>query len=226
MKRSNSKISGAKEPKRAPPAIPQETADQAPAGWREVQKSIAESSGISVLLVEGHQPPALAVSNNNSICELLQSSPRHVKLCDPFCGEAHGRAIAADTIIQYRCHAGLQCFAMPVKLDSNRRLGIIGGRAFVRSSDYRQLAERFRSGDLAELVSDDLFRNVIFADAADLEHAALKLSKAANEFTHQRKPAAKRETAPDAPAKPAAPKGQKQPPPADDEVSQGAKLAD
>jgi diguanylate cyclase (GGDEF)-like protein len=136
-----------------------------------------------LLLVEGHQPPALTVANNNSICHALQSSPDYVRLCDPYCGEAHARAIAAGTITHYRCHAGLQCFAMPVEIDEQRELAVIGGRAFVRGADYRALAERFRSGDLQELFSSELFQNVIFADEADLDHAALRLSKAAADFS-------------------------------------------
>ena len=164
------------------PVIPQEAPERAPSGWAEVQKSIAESSGISLLLVEGYQPPALAIANNNSICEALQSSPKHVRLCDPFCGAAHDRAVGANAITHYRCHAGLQCFAMPVQIGSQSELAVIGGRAFESSSDYRELAERFRSGDLKELSSDNLFRNVIFADEADLDHAALRVARAAREF--------------------------------------------
>lgn len=168
-------------------AIPQEVAEGAPAGWQELQRSIADSSGISLLLVAGRQPPALTVTNNNSICNALQSSPDHVKLCDPFCGEAYARALAADNITHYRCHAGLQCFAMPVKVEKGRPLAVIGGRAFVRGSDYRELAERFRSGDLRELASDEIFQNVIFADEADLDHAALRLTRAAGEFAKRTK---------------------------------------
>lgn len=185
MKRSNRKstVKGASAPDSE--AIPQEASAQAPAGWKEVQQGIAESSGISLLLVEGYQPPAMAISNNNSICHALQSSPRHGKLCDPYCGEAYARATAAGAITHYRCHAGLQCFAMPVAIDATRELAVIGGRAFVHSSDYRELADRFRSGDLQELFSDELFQNVIFADEADLDHAALRLTRAASEFGRQ-----------------------------------------
>jgi diguanylate cyclase (GGDEF)-like protein len=165
-----------------PEALLQEEPERAPKGWPQIQTSIAESSGISLLLVDGCQPPALAIANNNSICEALQSSPDHVGLCDPFCGLAHSRAVKANSITHYRCHAGLQCFAMPVELDQQPQLAVIGGRAFVSSSDYRELAERFRSGDLQELFSDELFRNVIFADEADLDHAALRVAKAARDF--------------------------------------------
>src|SRR6266498_605366 len=107
--------------------VPPEIPERVPAGWAEVQTRLAEQSGISILLVKGHQPPALVVTNNNSICHALQSSPDHAKLCDPFCGEAHARAQAAKAITHYRCHAGLQCFAMPVQLDE-RDLVAIGGR--------------------------------------------------------------------------------------------------
>jgi diguanylate cyclase (GGDEF)-like protein len=168
-----------------PKAGVQEVPEQAPRGWARIQESIAALSGISLLLVEGQQPPALAIANNNSICAALQSSPEHVKLCNPFCGAAHERAIGADTVTHYRCHAGLQCFAMPVEIDSRRKLAVIGGRALASSADYRELAERFRSGDLQSLFSDELFRNVIFADEADLDHAALRVAKAAREFIEE-----------------------------------------
>ena len=74
---------------------------------------------------------------------------------------------------------------MPVELDSQRSLAVIGGRALASSADYRALAERFRSGDLQSLFSDELFRNVIFADEADLDHAALRVAKAAREFIEE-----------------------------------------
>src|SRR5882724_285777 len=178
MKRSNSKA----RVTRTDAVVPQQSPEGVPAGWAEIQREIAEASGISLLLVNGHQPPALVVANNNSICEALQSSPEHVKLCDPYCGEAHARATAANTITHYRCHAGLHCFAMPIEIGTDRKPAIIGGRAFVRGLDYRETAERFRSGDLQDLFSDELFRNVIFADEADLDHAALRVSDAASKF--------------------------------------------
>ena len=166
-------------------AIAQEKPEYSPKGWAPLQQSIAEQSGLSLLLVEGHQPPALAISNNNSICEALQSSPEHVKLCDPFCGVAHLRATTENAVVYYRCHAGLQCFAIPVGITPERRLVVIGGRAFASGSDYRELVERVRSGDLQELTSDELFQNVIFAEEGALDHAALKVTRAAHDFVEE-----------------------------------------
>jgi diguanylate cyclase (GGDEF)-like protein len=157
--------------------------NQKPDGWADAQDSLAASSGLSILLVEGHQPPALHVSNNNSICRALQSSPDHVRLCDPFCGVAHERAIKAQGVAHYRCHAGLHCFAMPVDLGAKRQLAVIGGRAFLTSADYRALAERFRTGDLQDLLSGEIFQNVIFAARQDLDGLASRIKETARNLS-------------------------------------------
>ncbi|HEX8338948.1 MAG TPA: diguanylate cyclase [Pyrinomonadaceae bacterium] len=153
-----------------------------PHGWAEVQENLASSSGLALLLVEGRQPPALAVANNNSICQAFQSSPAHAHLCQPDCGEAHARALREGTAVQYRCHAGLHCFAAPVELGTGGPLAVIGGRSFLRVADYRALAERIRAGDLADLLSAELFANVIFASRQDLELLAARVAQSAESF--------------------------------------------
>jgi diguanylate cyclase (GGDEF)-like protein len=145
--------------------------------WERLQASVAAETDLAILLVDGHQPPQLAISNNNSICHAFQSSTTHAHLCDPYCGVAFKRAQEAGEATHYRCHAGLHCFAMPVGLDASRPLAVIGGRAFLSSADYRELAERFRKGDLRELLSTELFRNVIFASRHNLDELAAQLAE-------------------------------------------------
>jgi diguanylate cyclase (GGDEF)-like protein len=157
----------------------QERREDAPPAWLEVQDSLAESSSLALLLVEGHQPPALAISNNNSICQTFQSSPEHVRLCDPYCGVAHSRAIEAGGTVSYKCHAGLSCFAKPVEIGSKRKLAVIGGRAFVTSADYQRLMERFHKGDLQDIASDEVFANIIFSEPQRLEEMAERIDRAA-----------------------------------------------
>ena len=180
-----------------PREIVQEIPDRRPEGWANIQASLAAESGMSLLLVEGAQPPALAISNNNSICQAFQSSPEHGKLCDPYCGVAHQRAIVAGTVKHYRCHAGLHCFTMPIDIDPARQLAIIGGRTLTSTADYKALADRFRSTELQDLLSGELFQNVIFSDQADLELAALRVNEAARQFaTAQLKNAGQRSVEP------------------------------
>lgn len=161
------------------PDIPQEQPKAVPDGWAEVQDELAQTSGLSLLLVEGHQPPALAISNNNSICHTLQTSPEHVKLCDSYCGIAHLRAVSASAPVQYKCHAGLHCVALPVPLEKGRNLAVIAGRTFVKATDYRNLIDRFHSGDLRELLGREPFVNVIFGDQKKLDQLVELIVKAA-----------------------------------------------
>ncbi len=163
--------------------IPQEHPEDAPAGWAPVQEQLASSSGLSILLIEGHQPPALLASNNNSICHAFQSSPEYVGLCDPYCGEAHRRAMSAEGVAQYKCHAGLQCFTAPIQIGKEKKLAVIGGRAFVSAADYRATVERLRGGDLEDLLEKDPFTNVIFAEQPRLDQLAERIQRAALEFT-------------------------------------------
>src|SRR5215216_2645963 len=167
--------------KKSPIALsPQEHREDAPPSWPETQDSLAATSGLALLLVDGYQPPAVVVSNNNSICHTFQTSPEHVELCDPYCGAAHSRAEKAGGTIEYKCHAGLLCFAKPVEIAGKRNLAVIGGRAFVKSSDYQQLMERFRTGDLQNIASDEVFANILFSDPQRLSGLAERVDRAAH----------------------------------------------
>ena len=166
--------------KKSPIALsPQEHREDAPPTWPETQDSLAESSGLALLLVDGYQPPAVVVSNNNSICHAFQTSPEHVQLCDPYCGAAHARAMKAGATIEYKCHAGLSCFAKPIEISGKRNLAVIGGRAFVKSSDYQQLMERFRNGDLQSIASDEVFANILFSDPQRLSELEGQVERSA-----------------------------------------------
>jgi diguanylate cyclase (GGDEF)-like protein len=165
--------------KKSPIALsPQEHREDAPPTWADTQDSLAESSGLALLLVDGHQPPAVVVSNNNSVCQAFQNSPEHAELCDPYCGAAHARAMKAGGTVEYKCHAGLSCFAKPVELSSKRKFAVIGGRAFVKSLDYQQLMERMHTGDLQSLASEAIFSNILFSEPQRLSEMAERVDRA------------------------------------------------
>jgi|SRR5687768_5694686 len=167
------------------PAIVQEHPEDAPPGWTPAQHLAAASSGLSILLVNGRQPPALVVSNNNSICNALQSSPNHVAKCDPYCGEAHRRAMSTETLTYYKCHAGLHCFTMPIQIGDQRDLAVIGGRAFVTGAEYRVMAQRLITGDLKDLLGSEPLSNVIFAEPAKLDRLAERLQTSARQINEK-----------------------------------------
>ncbi|HEY9282724.1 MAG TPA: PocR ligand-binding domain-containing protein, partial [Pyrinomonadaceae bacterium] len=173
--------------------------------WEQAQAVLSDESGLALLLVDGPQPPQLSVSNNNSICHALQSSPAHRHLCDPYCGEAYRRTRAAGERTDYRCHAGLHCFTMTVGAGNDPDFSVIGGRAFLTSSDYRELVERFRAGDLRDLLSPDLFNNVHFSSPEEIDRLAARVAESFTDVSSALKrietpAAAGREAAPTAAA--------------------------
>jgi diguanylate cyclase (GGDEF)-like protein len=156
--------------------------EDSPSGWPEAQDNLALTNGFAILLVDGPQPPAVVVSNNNSICETLQSSPKYRRLCDPYCGVAHSKAMEAGTTVEYKCHAGLQCFVTPVEISGREGLAAIGGRTFVKSLDYQTAIERFRAGDLQALASNELFENILFSDRQRVRDFAEVVGRTARRF--------------------------------------------
>jgi diguanylate cyclase (GGDEF)-like protein len=62
---------------------------------------------------------------------------------------------------------------------AKRNLAVIGGRAFVKSSDYQQLMERFRTGDLQSLASDEVFANILFSEPQRLNELAERVERSA-----------------------------------------------
>lgn len=143
--------------------------------WQRKQDRLAERAGLSVLVVEGHQPPALAVSNNNSICRVVQSSATHAERCEPFCGTAFEKATEAGKAVNYRCHAGLYCVAAPLETEEKPLVAIVG-RTFLKTADYRNLTERISLGDWQNLPEIELLENVnLSGSLEDLEKLATRL---------------------------------------------------
>ncbi len=141
-------------------------------GFQQKQDALAEKSGLAVVLVDEKSP--VSASQNNSICQVFQaSSPAFAAACGEFCGRAFEFANAAGKEINYRCHAGLTCVAVP--LESKKTVAIIG-RAFLSSADYRGLTERVRTGDLRDWAEKNWSENLLFSNSlSDLEQLAAKI---------------------------------------------------
>lgn len=148
-----------------------------PKDWEVIQDNLAAMSGLSLLLVDGRQPPALKVSNNNSICHAFQSSPTFNHFCEKYCGMAHKRVSETDNAEHYRCHAGLHCFVTPIESTGEKKLAVIGGRAFLQSSDYKRLIERLLTGDLKGLFNHSILQNVIFSKREKLDELLYRIQK-------------------------------------------------
>lgn len=141
---------------------------------------LAEEYGVAVVVVDD-SANEVAAANNNSICAQFYTSPELGPACAQYCGRANAMAAEAGGPVEYECHAGLFCRAIPFK-QGNKQFVTIVGRTFVKSENYRSAAEKAASGDWSRYARD-LFDNVILSSsAAPLERVQQELGAADKAF--------------------------------------------
>jgi diguanylate cyclase (GGDEF)-like protein len=150
--------------------------DSALAEWLRVQRSLAEKHNIALTTLSRDGAAIGRIENDNSICRSLRISTEYASKCAAECGRAFSNADAAGGTIEFRCHAGLQCFAIPVGLD-DKQLVILGGRAFTSTSEYSSFLDR-HSG-VGQVASGECLASVRFADSRGLREAAETIGAAA-----------------------------------------------
>ncbi|MEO8073911.1 MAG: diguanylate cyclase [Acidobacteriota bacterium] len=137
--------------------------------WKEIQNNLADGNGMAVIVVDENSK-VIDEANNNSICKILYSSAEFSSECDKFCGKAFEMANRAGKTVEYKCYAGLECRAVPVKIDEKIKFVAIVGRAFTKTSNYREAAERAFSGDWKKFPLTKFFENVLLKGVGnDLE---------------------------------------------------------
>jgi diguanylate cyclase (GGDEF)-like protein len=138
---------------------------------------LADESGLAVVVVD-ENARELDSANNNSMCRELYYSAEFAPKCAEFCGKAFEKAFEAGAAVDYECHAGLECRAIPVSADDVKRV-VITGRAFVKSENYRIATGRAIEGDWQKFDAGDLFENVLIeGSASTFEKLSADIAKA------------------------------------------------
>jgi diguanylate cyclase (GGDEF)-like protein len=126
-----------------------------------VLDEITADSGMAVVIVD-RNTHVVAMSNDNSICRVLNPADTFVGACAEDCGRAFERTKEAGAPIDFECHAGLQCRSVPLGTGS-KQLVAITGRTFVKASNYRQATARAINGDWRSFPPTKIFENVILS---------------------------------------------------------------
>ncbi|MEO8574629.1 MAG: diguanylate cyclase [Pyrinomonadaceae bacterium] len=136
---------------------------------------VAEENGVAIVVLDENSHE-VSVSNNNSLCSALTSSPEFRPRCAEFCGVAFQNTRTGDAF-EYECYAGLTCKAIPVADRGNRYVAIIG-RVFTEADQYREATDRAISGDWAHFPPNEFFGNVLIAGSGSkIENVASALSR-------------------------------------------------
>ncbi|MDQ3632995.1 MAG: diguanylate cyclase [Acidobacteriota bacterium] len=150
--------------------------------WQEFQDGLAESKGLAIVLLEEDGLSYIHASNNNSICRNLTASKEFAQQCERFCGKVYSKAVEEGNALKYKCHAGLECIAVPIKNSEDKNLVAITGRAFAKSADYRKARERAITGDWSEFPPSKFFENYLMTiSTQNIEDLAKRLTNMSEE---------------------------------------------
>lgn len=148
--------------------------------WQTIQDRLADENGMAIVVVDENSS-ALTKSNNNSMCRLLYNSKEFSPLCAEFCGRAYEWATEAQKTVEYKCHAGLNCRAVPLETEQKTLVAIVG-RTFLKAEDYRTATERAISGDWQKFPANEFFENILLNPSAlDLERISAQLKSLTGE---------------------------------------------
>jgi diguanylate cyclase (GGDEF)-like protein len=156
--------------------------DNSLAVWLRLQKSLADRNGIALSTLSRDGAVIGRIENDNSICQALRVSPDHAPLCAADCAGAYSSAVETRARVDFVCHAGLHCFAIPVSF-AEKQLVILGGRAFTATAEYSDMLRRY--GDVADVTSGECLRNIKFVDSRDLREAAEMVESTASCHFHE-----------------------------------------
>ena len=149
--------------------------------WDDIQDDLAGRYGAAVIVVDENLS-LIRESNNNSMCRRLYSSKEFAPECDKFCGKAFQMAAEADSPVNYRCYAGLDCRAVPLKNEGKTNFVAIVGRSFTSAENYRKATERVISGDWDQFEPTEFFENVLTKGSViDLETISKSLETLSGE---------------------------------------------
>jgi diguanylate cyclase (GGDEF)-like protein len=119
------------------------------------------------------------------MCEILYNTEEFAPECDKFCGKAFDWAMEAGKTVGYKCYAGLNCLAVPLKKEEKPLVAIVG-RAFTKAEDYRNATARAIEGDWRRFSANEFFENVLLSNSNEnLEKLARQIQNPKSQFPNQ-----------------------------------------
>jgi diguanylate cyclase (GGDEF)-like protein len=111
--------------------------------WERIQRSVASVTGLSFTTMN-RGGKILAEAGDISLCKLL-GGDREKGPCSDSCSAAAGRAYRENATRHFRCRAGLECFASPIRVDGRPVGTVLGGRILEKAPDLAFFEELARS---------------------------------------------------------------------------------
>ncbi|MCI0528587.1 MAG: diguanylate cyclase, partial [Nitrospira sp.] len=147
------------------------------AQWRTIQEDLAKITGLSLLTYDTKKVTVLSEtlckpSQDNHICHLLQENYHQMTQCNAHCGKQIHFASQTQQPSFFTCYANLNVFAIPVTVNQDTKLVLLGGKRFSSYEDFakfRDFSEELNM-DPQELLKE--VKEISFRDHEFLKTAA------------------------------------------------------
>ncbi len=116
------------------------------AQWRTIQEGLAKITGLSLLTYDTQKPAVLSETaceptQDNPLCHLLQQNYRQVAQCNAHCGKQIQLASQTQQPAFFTCYAHLNVFALPVTVNQDIKLVLLGGKRFSSYEDFSKFRD-------------------------------------------------------------------------------------
>ena len=151
---------------------------------QEFQDAFSELSGMACIILDNNGQPVTEESGFSQFCmELTISSEKGRKNCELCCRQGAVMSLKNGASSIYRCHAGFMDYAAPIMLNGEFIGSFIGGQVRLEEPDEELIRQKALEYGIDPESYIAAARRIRLVERADIEKAAVFLSKTASVFS-------------------------------------------
>ena len=136
--------------------------------WNEFQNSLSALLNVSIAIYDKDGFVLSPPSKENEICEIIKKqTTKGMELYRDSYKKAIAKAIQTAEPYIYKCYTNQHIFVIPIILDRNMSMAVIGGHVYLSEDDFREFIKRAAGFGLDEVTINELERRVKIVQPKD-----------------------------------------------------------
>ncbi len=136
--------------------------------WNEFQNSLSALLNVSIAIYDKDGSVLAPPSRENEICEIIKKqTTKGMELYRDSYKKAIARAIQTAEPYVYKCYTNQHIFVIPIILDRNMSMAVIGGHVYLSEDDFREFIKRAAGFGLDEVTINELEKRLKIVQPKD-----------------------------------------------------------
>ncbi len=136
--------------------------------WNEFQNSLSTLLNVSIAIYDKDGSVLAPPSRENEMCEIIKKQTiKGMELYRDSYKKAIAKAIQMAEPYVYKCYTNQHIFVIPIILDRNMSMAVIGGHAYLSEDDFREFIKRAAGFGLDEATINELERRLKIVQPKD-----------------------------------------------------------